>query len=133
LANLPSKIKLAVGLLQIACNLVLRENDTSLCYQVTKYLLNLDVSSDGLSWPLFIGGHVSRNRSGSTQIDLHHSNYITTLSRLIIHWPLPEQASGVLTTWASVFIPLSVAPEILPKSETRVESQLLNLRLVFFE
>jgi hypothetical protein len=30
----------------------------------------LDVSLTGLSWPLFIGGQVSRSRSGSIQIHL---------------------------------------------------------------
>jgi hypothetical protein len=30
--------------------------------------LNLDVSLAGLSWPLFIGGQVSRIQSGSIQI-----------------------------------------------------------------
>jgi hypothetical protein len=60
-----------------------------------------------LSLPLFIGGQVSRNRSGSIQIDLHNTNHNTTLSLLIIHGTLLEQASGVLTTWASAFIPLS--------------------------
>jgi hypothetical protein len=29
------------------------------------FWLNLDVSLASLSWPLFIGGQVSRNRSGS--------------------------------------------------------------------
>jgi hypothetical protein len=33
------------------------------------YKLNLDVSLAGLSWPLFIGGQVSGNRSGSIQIN----------------------------------------------------------------
>jgi hypothetical protein len=32
------------------------------------YKLNLDVSLADLSWPLFIGGQVSRLRSGSIQI-----------------------------------------------------------------
>jgi hypothetical protein len=31
------------------------------------FRINLDVSLAGLSWPLFIGGQVSRNRSGSIQ------------------------------------------------------------------
>jgi hypothetical protein len=30
--------------------------------------LNLNLSLAGLSWPLYIGGHVSRIRSGSIQI-----------------------------------------------------------------
>jgi hypothetical protein len=30
--------------------------------------LNLNLSLTGLSWPLYIGGQVSRNRSGSIQI-----------------------------------------------------------------
>jgi hypothetical protein len=30
--------------------------------------LNLNLSLAGLSWPLYIGGQVSRNRSGSIQI-----------------------------------------------------------------
>jgi hypothetical protein len=59
---------------------------------------------------------VSRNRSGSIQISLHHINYNTTLRRLVLHGLLPEQASGLLTVWASVFIPLSVALEILHES-----------------
>jgi hypothetical protein len=31
------------------------------------FWLNRDVSLAGLSWPLYIGGHVSSNRSGSIQ------------------------------------------------------------------
>jgi hypothetical protein len=33
--------------------------------------LNLHVSLAGLSWPLFIGGQVLRNRSGSKKISLY--------------------------------------------------------------
>jgi hypothetical protein len=32
--------------------------------------LNLNLSLVGLSWPLYIGGQVSRNRSGSIQITM---------------------------------------------------------------
>jgi hypothetical protein len=39
--------------------------------------LNLNLSLAGLSWPLYIGGQVSRNRSGSIQITA--SQYVTDL------------------------------------------------------
>jgi hypothetical protein len=42
------------------------------------YKLNLNVSLDGLSWPLFIGAQVSRNQSGLIQISLHKTNCNTT-------------------------------------------------------
>jgi hypothetical protein len=42
------------------------------------YKLNLNVSLAGLSWPLFIGGQVSRNRSGSIQITLYKTDCNTT-------------------------------------------------------
>jgi hypothetical protein len=35
--------------------------------QSSIFRLNLDMSLAGLSWPLFIGGQVSGNRSGSIQ------------------------------------------------------------------
>jgi hypothetical protein len=42
------------------------------------YRLNLDVPLAGLPWPLFIGGQVSRIRSGSIQISLYNTDYNTT-------------------------------------------------------
>jgi hypothetical protein len=42
------------------------------------YKLNLNVSLAGLSWPLFIGGQVSRNRAGSIQITLYKTDCNTT-------------------------------------------------------
>jgi hypothetical protein len=33
--------------------------------------LNLNLSLVGLSWPIYIGGHVSRIRSGSIQITMY--------------------------------------------------------------
>jgi hypothetical protein len=45
-----------------------------------------DVSLAGLSWPLLIGGQVSRNRSDSIQISLHHIDYNTSLYRLVYSW-----------------------------------------------
>jgi hypothetical protein len=77
---------------------------------------DIGVSLAGLSWPLFIGGHVSRIWSGSIQISSYNMNYNMTLTRPLFHGPLPEQASMVPTSWALVFIPLSVAAEILSKS-----------------
>jgi hypothetical protein len=82
--------------------------------------LNLDVSLAGLSWPLFIGGYVSRNRSGSIQtchiwqftyqfhIEVHHN--LNSILGLCFYGPLPEYTSGVPILQASVVIPLSVPP-----------------------
>jgi hypothetical protein len=39
------------------------------------YKVNLDVSLSGLSWPLFIGGEVSRIQSGSIQISLYKTDF----------------------------------------------------------
>jgi hypothetical protein len=45
--------------------------------------LNLDVPVAGLSWPLFIGGQVSRIWSGSIQISLYEMDYnMTSIFRL---------------------------------------------------
>jgi hypothetical protein len=41
------------------------------------YMLDLDVSLADLSWPPFIGGQVSRIRSGSIQISLYKIDYNT--------------------------------------------------------
>jgi hypothetical protein len=40
--------------------------------------LNFDVPLAGLSWPLFIGGQVSRILPGSIQISLHEMDYNVT-------------------------------------------------------
>jgi hypothetical protein len=61
-----------------------RVSDKQGKYGVSKVNLGLilaqfDVSLAGLSWPLLIGGQVPRNRSGSTQISLHHIDYNTSL------------------------------------------------------
>jgi hypothetical protein len=58
--------------------------------------------------PLFIGGQISRIRSGLIQISSYNTSYSMTLTRPIFHGTLPEQASGVPTSWDLVFIPLSV-------------------------
>jgi hypothetical protein len=42
------------------------------------YKLDLNLSLSGLSWPLFIGGQFSRNRSGLIQISLYKMNCNTT-------------------------------------------------------
>jgi hypothetical protein len=60
-------------------------------YCVSKVNLGLisaqfDVSLAVLSWPLLIGGQVSRNRSGSIQISLHHIDYNTSLNRFVYSW-----------------------------------------------
>jgi hypothetical protein len=45
---------------------------------------------------------------------------------LCFYGPLPEQTSGLLIQWVLVVIPLSVAPEILSKSQIQVESQIFR-------
>jgi hypothetical protein len=60
-------------------------------YCVSKLNLGLisaqfDVSLAGLSWPLLIGGQVSRNLSGSIQISPHHIDYNTILDQLVYSW-----------------------------------------------
>jgi hypothetical protein len=46
--------------------------------QKVDYKLDLNLSLSGLSWPLFIGGQVSRSRSGLIQISLYKMNCNTT-------------------------------------------------------
>jgi hypothetical protein len=64
------------------------------------YWLNLDVSLAGISFPLFIGGQVSRIRSGSIQIS--HTRRFTICSfyiRLELHFDL---YLGPMFLWASI-------------------------------
>jgi hypothetical protein len=102
------------------------------------FWLNLHVSLTDLSWSLFIGGQVSRNRSGSIQTcrlwrltyQIPYSNTIHFDFYLgpIFYGSLPEYTSGVPTSWASVVIPLSLpialfitfkkAPEETSSSQT---------------
>jgi hypothetical protein len=49
-------------------------------------------------------------------VSLYNRSYNMTQTKTISHGPLLEHASGVPTSWALVFIPLSVAPKILPES-----------------
>jgi hypothetical protein len=50
-------------------------------------------------------------------------NYTSaSLLGLCFYGLLPEQNSGVPTSWALVVIPLSVTPEILSESQIQVES-----------
>jgi hypothetical protein len=59
--------------------------------------LNLNLPLVGLSWPLYIGGQVSRNRSGSIQITMFvydiisYFNYNYTWALFLF-----KRASGVL-------------------------------------
>jgi hypothetical protein len=66
-----------------------------------------------------------RDREGSDtdyNIDIRHE----LVFRLVLQLGLAKRASGVLNRRALLSIPLSVAPEILPKLQIRVESQILN-------
>jgi hypothetical protein len=50
----------------------------------------------------------------------------TSILGLCFYGPLSEYTSGVPILWASVVIPLSVAPEILFESQIWVESQIFK-------
>jgi hypothetical protein len=62
--------------------------------------LNLNLSLASLSWPLYIGGQVSRNRSSSIQITMRITirSRISTMTILgpSFHGLLPKRALGVL-------------------------------------
>jgi hypothetical protein len=89
-------------------------------------MLNLDVSLADLSWPLFIGGQVSRFQSGPIQI--HHimvvyilfpysnTTNVSSYLRPIFIWALTQIYPRVPTRWALAGVPLSVAPKILSES-----------------
>jgi hypothetical protein len=76
------------------------------------------------SWPLYIGGRL-KDRVGSDtdyNIDIRYE----LVFRLVLQLGLIYRASGVLNWRALLSIPLSVAPEILPELQIRVESQIFN-------
>jgi hypothetical protein len=52
------------------------------------------VSPAGLSWPLFIGGQVPRNRSGSIQTSLHDMNRIQLYLGLYFMGRYPNKSQG---------------------------------------
>jgi hypothetical protein len=88
--------------------------------------LNLDVSLAGLSWPLFIGGQVSRIRSVRyklhiavyTVISMFDYNYtLASVLGLYFYGLLPEPTSGLLIQQALVVIPLSVSVRALERIE----------------
>jgi hypothetical protein len=59
--------------------------------------LDLNMSLASLSWPLYIGGQVSRNHSGSMQITMFVYDTISYFDyNYIWAYFLPEQALGVL-------------------------------------
>jgi hypothetical protein len=92
--------------------------------QNVDYKLGLNLSLAGLSWPLFIGGQVPRNRSGEYKLVLYKMYYNTIsyfdydyalifILGFSFHRLLPEQTSGILMPWALVFIPLSAVNKAL--------------------
>jgi hypothetical protein len=60
-------------------------------------------------------------------ISILNYNYISaSILGLCFYEPLPNQTSGVPTSWALVVIPLSLAPEILFESQIWIEYQIFK-------